>query len=132
MSGYIMNFAIYLMAMLGFIVLAVFVYKKSLNFNSIKGSKEFLSVENALRLSASKTIYVIKAGEEKFLIASDAATTTMLSKLNNDETFNNSKVNSSFEHNIKMHSVNGVSGNSKQNSLNNMQKNTILKKINRG
>ena len=79
MSGYIMNFAIYLMAMLGFIVLAVFVYKKSLNFNSIKGSKEFLSVENALRLSASKTIYVIKAGEEKFLIASDAATTKMLS-----------------------------------------------------
>ena len=132
MSGYIMNFAIYLMAMLGFIVLAVFVYKKSLNFNSIKGSKEFLSVENALRLSASKTIYVIKAGEEKFLIASDAATTTMLSKLNIDETFNNSKVNSSCEQNIKMHAVNEVSGNYKQNSLNNMQKNTILKKISRG
>ncbi len=132
MSGYIMNFAIYLMAMLGFIVLAVFVYKKSLNFNSIKGSKEFLSVENALRLSASKTIYVIKAGEEKFLIASDAATTTMLSKLNNDETFNYSKVNSSCEQNIKMHAVSEVSGNYKQNSLNNMQKNTILKKISRG
>ena len=32
----------------------------------------------------SKTIYVLKAGNERFLIAGDSANTTMLAKLNND------------------------------------------------
>ncbi len=89
MNGYILNFIVYLMAMLGFITLAVFVYKKSLNFNTEQTDKNFLKVENSLRLNASKTIYVIKAGNEKFLIAADAANTTMLSKLNSNNSYEN-------------------------------------------
>ena len=54
--------------MLGFIVLAVYVYKKTIYTCPKQDNKNFLKVENALRLSASKTIYVLKAGNEKFLI----------------------------------------------------------------
>ncbi len=81
MNSYLINFAIYTLAMIGFIVMALFVYKKSININSGGKNKEFLQVENSLRLSATKTVYVIKAGKEKFLIAGDPSSTTMLAKL---------------------------------------------------
>ncbi|HIS88111.1 TPA: flagellar biosynthetic protein FliO [Candidatus Avigastranaerophilus faecigallinarum] len=100
MNSYLINFAIYTLAMIGFIVMALFVYKKSININTRGKSKEFLQVENSLRLSATKTVYVIKAGTEKFLIAGDPASTTMLAKLNEtlniesiiNETQNNEKI----------------------------------------
>lgn len=100
MNSYLINFAIYTLAMIGFIVVALFVYKKSININTKSKSKEFLQVENSLRLSATKTVYVIKAGTEKFLIAGDSASTTMLAKLNEtlniesiiNETQNNEKI----------------------------------------
>lgn len=81
MNGYITHFAIYTLAMTGFIVTALYVYKKSMCAAQNRGNKNFLTVENSLRLSATKTVYVIKAGEEKFLIAGDSANTTMLAKL---------------------------------------------------
>ncbi len=81
MNHYIINFTAYTFAMIGFIAIAVFIYKKSIYTASNQGDKEYLKVENALRLSASKTIYVLKAGREKFLIAGDSANTTMLAKL---------------------------------------------------
>lgn len=81
MNSYIMNFAIYTFAMIGFIVIALYIYKKSMYSVNDSKNREFLTVENSLKLSATKTIYVIKAGSEKFLIAGDASNTTMLSKL---------------------------------------------------
>ena len=96
MNSYLINFAIYTLAMIGFIVMALFVYKKSINIKSGSKNKEFLQVENSLRLSATKTIYVIKAGNEKFLIAGDPASTTMLSKLDgnkNIENYGNETIN---------------------------------------
>ncbi|MCD7780131.1 MAG: flagellar biosynthetic protein FliO [Candidatus Gastranaerophilales bacterium] len=83
MNSYLINFTVYTFAMIGFIALALFVYKKSMYSASVSKDKDFLKVENSLRLSAAKTIYVLKAGDEKFLIAGDAANTTMLAKLNN-------------------------------------------------
>jgi flagellar biogenesis protein FliO len=71
--------------MVGFIVLAIYVYKKSMYSVSDNKNKDFLKVENSLRLSATKTLYVIQAGKEKFLIAGDSANTTMLSKLENSQ-----------------------------------------------
>ncbi len=81
MNDYLIHFATYTLAMLGFIVLAVYVYKKTIYTCPKQDNKNFLKVENALRLSASKTIYVLKAGNEKFLIAGDSSNTTMLAKL---------------------------------------------------
>lgn len=84
MNGYLAHFLIYTMAMIGFIVLALYVYKKSSVHTMQAGSREYLKIENALRLTPGKTIYVIKAGTERFLIAGDAQNTTMLSKLSED------------------------------------------------
>ena len=87
MNGYLIHFAVYTFAMIGFIVIALFVYKKSVYTPQNSRNKGFLKVESVLKLSPSKTVYVISAGEEKFLIAGDTANTTMLAKLNsNNET----------------------------------------------
>lgn len=91
MNSYLVNFAIYTLAMIGFIGMALFVYKKSVYSTSKVKGKEFLQVENSLRLSATKTVYVIKAGTEKFLIAGDPANTTMLAKLNANQTIENAE-----------------------------------------
>ena len=88
MNGYLINFATYTLAMIGFLALAIFVYKKTAYSTSNTQNKNFLQVENSLRLSATKTVYVIKAGKEKFLIAGDAANTTMLAKLEDNEKLN--------------------------------------------
>jgi flagellar biogenesis protein FliO len=84
MNGYLMHFVAYTFAMVGFIVMVMFVYKKAMYSSPSSKNKEFLAIENSLRLSATKTVYVIKAGKEKFLIAGDSANTTMLAKLNSD------------------------------------------------
>ncbi len=94
MNSYLINFFVYTLAMIGFFVLAVWVYKKSVYSNTASKDKGFLNIENMLRLSPTKTIYVIKAGNEKFLIAGDSANTTMLAKLENNqstEIYNNEK-----------------------------------------
>ena len=89
MNSYLINFAAYSFAMVGFILTIFFVYKKSINPGVSKKEKDFLKIENTLKLSPVKTIYVIKAGTEKFLIAGDSANTTMLAKLKEETCENN-------------------------------------------
>ena len=84
MNTYIVNFAVYSFAMVGFLLTMLFVYKKSIYPSIQSNNKNFLKVENTLKLSPVKTIYVIEAGSEKFLIAGDTANTTMLAKLENN------------------------------------------------
>ena len=84
MQGYIVNFVVYTMAMVGFICLALFVYKKSMSLPQNIINKDYLKVENLIKLSATKTVYIIKAGCERFLIAGDTANTTLLAKLDKD------------------------------------------------
>lgn len=98
MNGYIINFTVYTLAMIGFIVLALYVYKKSTYFSDNTKTNVFLKVENTLRLSPTKTVYVIKAGNEKFLIAADASTTTMLAKLENSNTDCTIEINQDKSH----------------------------------
>ena len=82
--GYMMNFIVYLLAMLGIIILALFVYKKfNVNSLGIKNNHS-LKIEDALSLSARKTLYVIRNGSERFLIAADMERTTLISKLDNN------------------------------------------------
>lgn len=100
MNSYLANFAIYTLAMIGFIVLALFIYKKSVYTNSNTKNKGFLQIETSLRLSATKTVYVIKAGKEKFLIAGDASNTTMLAKLENNQTINDFEIEAPKNDNI--------------------------------
>ncbi len=81
MGSYILNFAVYTMAMCGLIVFALFVYKKfSAGDFGIRNSN-FLSIEDTMTLAPRKVLYIIRAGRERFLVASDADKTTLISKL---------------------------------------------------
>lgn len=79
MSGYFMNFIVYTSAMIGIIFLAILVYKKC-SYNGVSKSK-FLNIEDSINLAPRKNLYVVRAGQERFLIASDAERTSLISKL---------------------------------------------------
>lgn len=82
MGIYLINFLVYSMAMVGLLFVCLMVYKKTMVNSKCAKNTDELNVENALNLSARKTLYVVKAGNEKFLIASDVERTTFLAKLN--------------------------------------------------
>ncbi len=86
MTSYLLTFTVYTMAMVGMIFLALFAYKKFSVQNNRVSQSNFLEVEDCVTLGMRKQLYVVRAGEEKFLIASDAERTTFLSKLQNSET----------------------------------------------
>ena len=79
--GYLSNFIVYMLAMIGVIMIALFVFKQ-VNGTKVKASNgKGLKVVDSLTIGARKTLYVISAGSEKFLIAGDVDRTTLISKL---------------------------------------------------
>ena len=99
MSGYVANFAVYTMAMIGLIFFALLIYKKLAFTGDIRASKtKILNIEETITIAPRKTLYIIKAGDERFLIASDVDKTTLISKLSYNKPKN--KINShSYEAN---------------------------------
>lgn len=81
MTGYLANFSIYTLAMVGIIFVALFIFKSVSSGRGFSKKSTFLKIEEAMNLSARKTVYVISAGEEKFLIASDVDKTSLIAKL---------------------------------------------------
>lgn len=103
--GYLANFIVYTLAMVGVIVLALFVFKMS---SSVKPKKNtnFLKVHDTLSLGPRKTLYVISAGEEKFLIASDVDKTNLISRLNSQNVSKNDLAETnSFKETIEKASI---------------------------
>ena len=85
MGHYIISFTVYTLAMSGLIALALFVYKKvTTGISSGKNSK-ILSIEESLMINPRKTLMIVKAGDEKFLIASDVDKTSLIAKLCQNE-----------------------------------------------
>lgn len=82
--GYLANFIVYTLAMVGVMMIAVFVFKNSTAYSSKSGGK-LLKVTDTLSLGARKTLYIVSAGEEKFLIAGDVDRTSLIAKLNQEE-----------------------------------------------
>ena len=112
MSTYLVHFLVYALAMVGMIGLCMFVFKKTMVNPKCAQKDNGLSVENALNLSQRKTLYVVKAGEEKFLIAADAERTSFLAKLNENPNFEptGQKTNvapKAFDYSEVMASLNG-------------------------
>src|SRR5574344_2436455 len=91
MGGYILNFTVYTIAMIGLIFLALFVYKKCAIDAQTSSKTKFLRVEDTINLAPRKQLFVISAGFEKFLVASDAERTTLISKLN-EQTSENKQI----------------------------------------
>lgn len=82
--GYLTNFIVYTLAMVGVIILALMVFKGATN-GTVKGGSKFLKIQDSLSIGPRKTLYIISAGEEKFLIAGDVDKTTLISKLQSNE-----------------------------------------------
>lgn len=80
--GYLTNFIIYMLAMAGVLTVALLVFKYTTGGGNKFNKGKCLKVLDTLSLGARKTLYIISAGEEKFLIAGDADRTTLISKLN--------------------------------------------------
>jgi len=84
MGVFLVNFVIFTMSIIGVISLILVIFKKSMinaNFNKTNST---LKIEESININPRKSLYVVKAGKEKFLIASDAERTTFLSKLEAD------------------------------------------------
>jgi len=85
MTHYLVKFIFYTSGVIGLLFIAFLVAKSSLNINTAFAKKnKNLIIEESLSLSPRKTLHVVKAFNEKFLIASDATSTTLLAKLNSD------------------------------------------------
>ena len=92
MKGYVLHFLVYILAMSGLIATALIVYKKIMtgSLNSKTGNS--LKIEETLNINPRKSLMVVKAGNERFLIASDVDKTTLISKLNADENLVNNSL----------------------------------------
>lgn len=86
MGGYLVNFTVYTMAMLGLISFAVFVFKKFTDGTMRSSKSKYLNLEETMSLSPRKSLHIVRAGNERFLIASDLDRTTLISKLEPSQT----------------------------------------------
>lgn len=85
MGSYLANFAIYTMAMFGLIFFALMVYQKFAQNGGIGLQKSnFLKVEETLPMGARKMLYVVRAGNERFLLSSDMDKTSFIAKLDSN------------------------------------------------
>jgi len=78
--GYITNFIVYTLAMVGVIVVALLVFKNATSIGGGKASK-FLKVIDSISLGQRKNLYIVSTGKEQFLIAGDVNSTCLISKL---------------------------------------------------
>ena len=80
--GYLTNFIVYMLAMVGVLVVAMLVFKHTTGGGAKTSSGKCLRVLDTLSIGPRKTLYIVSAGEEKFLIAGDTERTSLISKLN--------------------------------------------------
>lgn len=81
--GYLTNFMVYTLAMIGVIAIALLVFKNSSAFGGCGCKSKYLKIIDSLTIAPRKTLYVVSTGRENFLIAGDADKTTLISKLEN-------------------------------------------------
>lgn len=82
MGSYLVGFSVYTLAMIGIIFVGFVVVKKcSMARRGARSHNDFLEIETSLSLEPRKTVHVIRAGGERILLATDAESTTFLTKL---------------------------------------------------
>ena len=88
--GYITNFIVYTLAMVGVIVVALLVCKNATSVGGGKTSK-YLKIIDSLYLGQRKHLYIVSTGKEQFLIAGDVNNTNLISKLEGINTITEQK-----------------------------------------
>lgn len=79
--GYLANFMVYTLAMVGVIVVALLIFKNATTGGITGGKSKHMRVLDSLNIAPRKTLYIVSTGREKFLIAGDVDKTTLISKL---------------------------------------------------
>ena len=74
--------------MSGLIAFALFIYKKVTNGTALSKNSKNLSIEESMMINPRKSLMIVKAGKERFLIASDIDKTSLIAKLNSGENNN--------------------------------------------
>ena len=90
--GYITNFIVYTLAMVGVIVVALLVFKNATTVGNGRTSK-YLKVLDTISLGQRKNLYIVSTGKEQFLIAGDVNNTCLISKLEGLNELKNDKIN---------------------------------------
>lgn len=86
MMSHLVGFTVYTLAMIGIIFLGFVVAKKSIAIGRFSDPKsKFLTIESCLSLEPRKNLYVVRAGEEKFLISTDTEGSRFLTRLETNE-----------------------------------------------
>ena len=97
--GYISNFIVYTLAMVGVIVVALLVFKNATSIGGGKQSKH-LKIIDSISLGQRKNLFIVSTGKEQFMIASDVNNTNLISKIENVSTDNPETLND-FQKTIK-------------------------------
>ena len=86
MTQYLIKFIFYTAGVIGFLLIAYIIAKNCLNGSTLALKKKIsnLEIEETLGISPRKTLHIVRAFDEKFLIASDANSTTLLARLNSE------------------------------------------------
>jgi len=84
MLTHIMGFVVYTLAMVGIIFISFIVYKKTAQ-SSLKCTRGIMKVEEMLSIAPRKALLVVRVKNERFLIASDAEETRLISRLEGSE-----------------------------------------------
>lgn len=80
--GYITNFIVYTLAMVGVIVVALLVFKNATAVGGGRHSK-YLKIIDSISLGQRKNLFIVSTGKEQFLIAGDVNNTSLISKIEN-------------------------------------------------
>ena len=83
--GYLANFMVYTLAMVGVIVVALLIFKNATSGGITGGKSKYLKIIDTLNLAPRKTLYIVSTGSEKFLIAGDVDKTSLISKMETAE-----------------------------------------------
>ncbi len=98
MTDYIINFSVYTLAIIGMIFTAFILVQKTMYGGTLNRKKNnFLSMESVLSLEPRKNLYVINAGNEKFLLSTDMNGCKLLTKLEHNDNKDNSELNNKLE-----------------------------------
>ena len=79
--GYLGNFIVYTLAMVGVIVVALLVFKGTTSGGNFGKKSKYLKLVDSMSLGQRKNLYIVSTGKEQFLIAGDVDKTTLISKL---------------------------------------------------
>lgn len=89
MTHYIIGFVVYTLGTIGVLFIGYIMVKYFLNINPMKinkTQKSFLKLEQGISLEPRKSVYILKAGKQRFLIATTPDKVCFLSELDKNNT----------------------------------------------